>query len=163
MKTRFKFKGFLPVILMTLLVGIIINFSHEILTNSFYQKKLLVTLITLTFFIMTFLWLTLGEVKNKFIVVNFVENKVSVRKFGGLFPEVEFDSTQIEGWKYSILTSRGGNYEYLYLYKDGKKVAKISEFYHQNYLEIKQYVKSKYKDLGFEQFSYLTELREIFE
>lgn len=163
MRTRFKVKAFLPIVLSILLLGIILNFSHEILTNSFYQNKLLPTLITLAFFIIVFLWLILGEVKNKFIVVNFDEKKIFVKKFGGFFPKVEYDSKEIEGWKYSILPSRGGNDEYLYIYHNGKKIAKVSEFYHRNYLEIKQYVKNNYKDLGFEQFSYRTELKEIFD
>ena len=163
MKTRFKFKGFFPAILSLVLIGIMINFSLEILTNSFYQRKPWVSLILLVFLIITFIWLVFGEVKNKFVVVNFEQTKISVKKFGGIFPKVEFHDSEVEGWKYSILNSRGGNYEYLYLYRGGKKIAKISEFYHQNYSEIKQHVKSKYKDLGFEQFSYLTEFREFFE
>ncbi len=163
MKTQFKFKGFLPLILSFVFIIVIAKFSFEALTNPFYQEKLWVTLIVLTFVILTFVWLVLGQVKNKFIVVNFGENKVSVKKFGGLLPIVEYDTSEIEGWKSSILTSRGGNDENLYLYRNGKKIAKISEFYHRNYQEIKQYVENKYKGLGFEEFSYLTELREIFE
>ncbi len=163
MKTKFKIKGYLPLLLSIVLSAIIVNFIIEFFTNPFYQKKPLVTLIVLTFFLLTLAWLILGEVKNKFIIVEFSDEKITIAKMGGLLSKKEISPAEIEGWKYSILTSRGGNDEYLYLYSNGKKIAKISEFYHKNYGEIKQYVKSKYKNLGFEQFSYLDELKEMFE
>jgi len=163
MKTKFKIKGFLPLLLSLGMLAIIVNYSIEIITNPFYQEKLFVVLIVLIFFLLTLTWLVLGEVKNKFMIVKFSDEKISVTKMGGLLPTKEFNSDEIDGWKYSILTSNGGNDEYLYLYLNGKKIAKISEFYHGNYDEIKQYVKTKYKNLGFEQFSYLDELKEIFE
>ncbi len=163
MKTKFKIKGFLPAILCVGLIGIIIKFTIEFITNPFYQEKPIVTLLVLTFFLLTLIWLVLGEVKNKFIIVHFTDKSISVKRMGGLLPSKELDYSEIEGWKYSILTSRGGNDEYLYLYRKGKKIAKISEFYHSNYKEIKEYVKTRYKSLGFERFSYLVEIREIFE
>jgi hypothetical protein len=163
MKTKFKIKGYLPLLLSIVLTAIIVNFIIEFFTNSFYQEKPFVTLIVLTFFLLTLTWLVLGEVKNKFIIVKFSDEKIFLTKMGGLLSTKEISSAEIEGWKYSILTSRGGNDEYLYLYSKGKKIAKISEFYHRNYSEIKQHIKSKYKDLGFEQFSYLDELKEMFE
>lgn len=70
--------------------------------------------------------------------------------------------SEIEGWKYSHLTSRGGTYEYLYLYQDNKKIIKISEFYHKNYLQLKNKVQENFKSLGYEQFSLLDEFKEIF-
>jgi len=163
MKTKFKIKGFLPAILCVCLIGMIINFTIEFITNPFYQEKPIVTLIVLAFFVLTLIWLILGEVKNKFIIVHFMDNSISVKRMGGLLSSKKLDSLEIEGWKYSILTSSGGNDEYLYLYSKGKKVVKISEFYHSNYKEIKGYVKTRYKSLGFERFSYFDEIREIFE
>jgi len=42
-------------------------------------------------------------------------------------------------------------------------VIKLSQFYHKNYEELKTGISdAKIKDLGFEDFSYLRELKEIF-
>jgi hypothetical protein len=106
--------------------AIIVNYSIEIITNPFHQEKLFLVLIVLIFFLLTLTWLVLGEVKNKFKIVKFSDEKISVTKMGGLLPTKEFNSDEIDGWKYSILTSKGGNDEYLYLYINGKKIAKIS-------------------------------------
>ena len=163
MKTKFKIKGFLPLLLSIALTTITIFFVIDFFTNSIDQDKIFVRLILLIFLLFTLTWLVLGEVKNKFIRVEFSDDKISVAKMGGLLPTKEFNPTEVEGWKYSILTSNGGNDEYLYLYLDGKKIIKVSEFYHKNYDEIKQYVKKRYKNLGFERFSYLDELKEMFE
>ncbi len=163
MRTKFKLKGFLPFLLSLGLTFIIVNFSVEIITNPFYQNKLLVSLIALIFFLLTWIWLVFGEVKNKLVVVLFSGKKIFVSKMGGLLRTEEYDSSEIEGWTYSILPSRGGNDEYLYIYSKGKKIAKTSEFYHKNYQAIKQVVRAQYNDLGFEQFSYIAELKEIFE
>jgi len=163
MKTKFKIKGFLPLLLSILLTTITVFYAIDLFTNSIDQDKIFVRLILLIFLLFTLTWLVLGEVKNKFIIVEFSDDKISVAKMGGLLPTKEFNPTEVEGWKHSILASKGGDDEYLYLYLDGKKIIKISEFYHKNYSEIKKYVKSRYKNLGFEEFSYLDELKEMFE
>jgi hypothetical protein len=45
--------------------------------------------------------------------------------------------------------------------KDQKKAIKISEFYLKNYSDLKDQIKLKTTDLGFENFSYVDELNEI--
>ncbi|MBV5281931.1 MAG: hypothetical protein JZU53_05785 [Paludibacter sp.] len=122
MKTKFKIKGFLPLLLSILFTTITIFFAIDLFTNSIEQDKIFVRLILLVFLLFTMTWLILGEVKNKFIKVEFSDDKISVAKMGGLLPTKEFIPTEIDGWKYSILTSNGGNDEYLYLYLDGKKL-----------------------------------------
>lgn len=133
------------------------------ITNADDEKNVLPLFIAVIFFIFVLAWLILGELKNKFIIVRLAENKISIAKLGGVLPIIDFNSSEIEGWKYSILPSKTRDYEYLYLYAHGKKIAKISQFYHKNYPDIKKYVSDHYANLGFEEFSYLKEFKEIFE
>ena len=43
-----------------------------------------------------------------------------------------------------------------------KKIIKISEFYHKNYLQLKNKIQENFKSLGYEHFSLLDEFKEIF-
>lgn len=101
--------------------------------------------------------------ENKLIIVIFDDGRIVVKKLMGLLPAVTYVSSEIDGWKHSLLPSQGGSYEYVYLYRNGKKIAKISEFYHRNYEDVKQYVSQKYKDLGYEKLSYIAEFKEMFD
>ena len=75
----------------------------------------------------------------------------------------EYDFKYFDGFKTSIITSKGQQFEYLYLMKEENKIIKISETYHKNYEELKHEISKHAKDLGFENFSYLDELKEIFK
>ena len=133
------------------------------ITNPNFNNSIIALSCVLSFFIFTLIWLVFGEIRNKFIKVILSETTITVKKFGGLFFTTQYAITEIEGWRYSVLSSSGGSYEYLYLYQNGKKIAKISEFYHQNYQEAKIYLKKNIKYLGFEPFGYIAELKEIFK
>ena len=85
-----------------------------------------------------------------------------IKKFGGLSIAKKYLYEDLDGFKTSILRSRGGDNEYLYLIKDNKKLVKISDYYHKNFLELKKEITTKLEDLGFEKFSYMDELKEIF-
>ena len=70
---------------------------------------------------------------------------------------------EISGFKTSILSAKGTCYEYLYLMIGEKKIAKISDFYHGNYKELKRYIISKgIKNMGVVWFSNRQELKDIF-
>jgi hypothetical protein len=47
--------------------------------------------------------------------------------------------------------------------KNGRKVIRVSQFYHSNYSEVKKLIAKKVKFLGRKNFSYLKEFKEIFE
>jgi|SRR5690606_11714729 len=123
---------------------------------SFIRKIFVLGLI-----IFTVSYLVFGELRTKYINVELNKNEIIVKRFFGLKAE-RYRVSDIEGWKYSLLPSRGGTYEYLYLYKNNKKQIKISEFYHKNYKQLKSEIQAQYKSLGYEKFSYLDELKEIF-
>jgi hypothetical protein len=96
------------------------------------------------------------------IKVKIEDDCLIIKKFGGLSPETKYLFSEIDGLKTSILRSRGGAYEYLYFMQGDKKIGKISEFYHKNYSDMKEYLKTKLKELGYEKFSFIDELKESF-
>ena len=110
----------------------------------------------------TLLWLFLGEFRTKMIKIDIGSDFLIVKKFGGLSPGKKYSFAEIDGFKTSILPSRGGDYEYLYLMQGNRKIGKISNFYHKNYCNLKEAIREKVADLGFEKFSYLDEVKEIF-
>ncbi|WP_144283259.1 hypothetical protein [Chryseobacterium echinoideorum] len=69
---------------------------------------------------------------------------------------------EINGWKYSRVVYRGNIYEYLYLYKEGNKIAKISQYYHRNYSKVKNKIQNDFKYLGYEKPSLIQNLKDIF-
>ena len=94
------------------------------------------------------------------VVLN--DDHLLIKRFGGLSGVKKHFYKDLDGFKTSVLLSRGGNNEYLYFIKDKKKIGKISDFYHKNYMEMKKEVISKLDNLGFEKFSYTNELKETF-
>ena len=73
-----------------------------------------------------------------------------------------FYYADLEGYHVSILSSANAANEYLYLMKDGKKVVKLSDFYHKNYSEMREALGDSLKNLGYMEFSYWQEVKEIF-
>ena len=104
-----------------------------------------------------------GELRTKIITIDIEYDKVRVKKYGGLGISKEYQIDDISGFKISILRSKNGVYEYLYLIADNKKIAKISEYYHGNYKELKKnLIAARIPRLGIERFSNRQELRDTF-
>jgi hypothetical protein len=111
----------------------------------------------------TWTWLSLGEMRNKVIVVNIGYDNLTVKRYLGMGKLTTFYFNQLDGFKTSILPSRGAEYEYLYLMTGNRKIIKLSQFYHKNYLDLKDaLISAGIKDLGYEKYSANTELKEIF-
>jgi len=135
-----------------------------IFCESIYQGKP-ITFGAWFFFLLTIyilLWIGYGELRTKAISTTFIDNTVYIRRFYGLGPSTYLDIADFDGYSTSILLSRGGRYEYLYLKRGEKKVIKLSEFYHRNYSDLKEYITKRIAYLGDEEFSFRTELKEIF-
>ncbi len=103
-----------------------------------------------------------GEFRTKMIKVKINADSIIIKNFGGLGGSKRFLYSELDGFKLSILRSKAADNEYLYFMQGDKKVGKISDFYHKNYSDLKESVKTKIKDLGFENFSYIDELKESF-
>jgi hypothetical protein len=108
-------------------------------------------------------WLFWGECRTKMIKVRIEGDNISVRRFGGLGIKHTYTFSEFDGFT----TSRQpygarGILEFLYLKKGNRKVIKISEAYHKNYDALKAVIQTKTNNLGYEDFSFLSELKEIF-
>jgi hypothetical protein len=163
MKTKLTFKSyFLPIFIIVFTVGAVYTL-HDLLNDPYYDDKLFPKIFLPSIFVLTFIYLFFGELRTKNIIVEFFNNKIVVRKFFGLQKD-SFCNIDISGWKQSHLQSYGGISEFIYLYNlDNKKIIKFSKFYHKNYNEIKDYLKDNFQDLGYENFSYIDEFKEIYK
>ncbi len=121
------------------------------------------TLPLLLLLIFTLVWLFWGEFRTKMIKVSIDGDIISVRQFGGLGKKRDFLFSEVDGFKISRQQyGARGVLEYLYLMKGKRKTIKLSEAYHKNYQDLKSAVKMKSKDLGYENFNFIDELREAF-
>jgi hypothetical protein len=115
------------------------------------------------FCIFVWIWLVYGELRTKVISVDIGYDNFQVRSYFGLGPAKTFYFADTDGYIIAILPASGTSYEYLYVIVGGKKVIKLSEFYHKNYAELKNGIAAaKIKYLGVEDFSYAREIKEIF-
>lgn len=109
------------------------------------------------------LMMIFGELRRRTIKVTIDSETITVRRYLGWGrEELHFLST-FEGYHTTHLQSRYGSYEYLYLMQQGKKVIKLSEFYHKNYNELKEAISKKVKFRGIVQYSWSREMKEFFQ
>ncbi|WP_265428439.1 hypothetical protein [Chryseobacterium sp. YIM B08800] len=160
MKSKFTIKTYFTIILFFAVIFTVIKVIPTFFNNPYYEDKIFPKIFVPSILILTLLFLV-GELRTKIIIVKIENNQLEVRRFFGLKIET-YKFSEITGWKYSHQTSKGGTYEYLYLYKNDKKTIKISEFYHKNYFLLKNEIEIKIKYLGYEQFSFIDEFKEIF-
>lgn len=161
MKSKFTIKSYFVILLICAFGVLAYTIIPAFFGNPYYDEKLFPKIFIPTLLIFTFSYLLFGEIRTKMITVIIENQEIIIKRYFGLKTET-FKIAEINGWKYSHLTSRGGTYEYLYLIKNGKKIIKISQFYHKNYFKLKNEIQAKFKYLGYEKFSFLDELKEIF-
>jgi len=162
MKSKFTIISYFVLFLSCAFTFLIIKTIPVFINNSYYKDKLFPKIFIPTLLIFVFIYLIVGELRTKIIIIEINKNEIKIKRFLGLKTET-YKFSEVEGWKYSHLTSRGGTYEYLYLYKNNKKIIKISEFYHKNYFQLKNKIQTNFKNLGYEQFALMDELKEIFK
>ncbi len=162
--TKSKFS--LWVILTTFVIAILSGINYLFFSKLLFadnDKMSFGVLMFIGLLIFTWVWLTFGELRTKIIAVVIDSNVISVRNFWGLGRKVSFVLSDFEGYKTSLLPSKYRTYEYLYLIKNGKKIIKISQFYHRNYSDLKIEIRNNVKFIGQENFNYIRELKEIFQ
>ena len=161
MKSKFSYKALLTISLIVALSCCLIGFVNFIY-NKPVRPPILHIIPVALFFSLILGWLFFGEFRTKTIKVIFENDKIIIKNYGGLISGKSYSYSEIDGFKISFLPSGSGFYEYLYILKNGRKIAKLSAWYHKNYFDLKEYLKSKTKDLGEERFSYWDEIKESF-
>ena len=118
----------------------------------------------LSAFLLTFavwLWILFIELRTKAIKVITDGDTITIKSILGMGWSQKYRFDELDGFAISsIPNGLDENWECLYLLKNKQRVAKISEFYHRNYLEVKNTIHSRASFLGEEPFDALLELKE---
>lgn len=142
--SKFKRGVFIPVIIAFIffvgLILVIIIFTRE-------GGNPLIAIITLPVCIFFLIWIIRGELRTKALKVSIGDERIQVRRYLGYGAPVEYWFSEIEGYKIALLPSEYRDFESLNLIKDGRKIAKVSEYYHANYFELKGKISVKCKEL----------------
>jgi len=158
LRSRFHFFSFIMIFLLVLcLVGLYV-FCKLIFSGKEIPFEAWIFFVLAVYICV---WVGYGELRTKAVSITFDDNTIYMKRFYGLGRTTYFDMADFDGYSTSILLSRG-RYEYLYLKLGEKKVIKLSEFYHWNYLILKEHIAQHAAYLGYEEFSFKNEIKEIF-
>jgi hypothetical protein len=137
-QSKFSYWAVIPItislILFLVLIVITIVYSESLTANS--NLPFLLMAFVFIFFI---LWLVVGELRTKAVKIIIESDRITAINFFGLGVSKTFHFSELEGFKISILPAEYRDYEYLYLMLDNQKAIKLSEFYHENYFELKKH------------------------
>ena len=106
--------------------------------------------------------ISFGEIRLKIISINIDKNKIEIKRYFGLRKIISINDNEINGFYSSLIMTKNGAYDCIYLMKENKKIAKISNQYHKNFNELSIEIKKKYKDLGFVKSGFTSEIKDIF-
>lgn len=158
--SKFRFPAYLPLILVIFL-GVFTLFISTVAISEEDLTAIFIYIGLCCFMIAVLAWLLLGEVRAKAVTVELDEKGIAVRSYYGFGSKRQFNYSECEGFATSDLpTESGQTYEYLYVMQNGKKIVKLSEFYHKNYTELKRDIASKLKYLCDKPFSMSEELMD---
>jgi hypothetical protein len=161
LQSKFSYSAIIPfvisLLLFVFLIAVVIVFQENLTSKSSIPMFLIGFL-----FIFFLLWLVWGELRTKAIKVWIETDSIIAINFLGLGTSKTFRFSEIDGYKITMLPAEYRDYEYLYLIINQQKVIKLSEFYHENYFELKKVITKKCKHLGTEKFNLMKEIRGIF-
>jgi len=161
MKSKFRYTAYLTAVGCTLGAFLLIGFFFEYAVKP--TTPILLFFIMCAFFVFVFIVFLFGEFRAKIISVEITSDRVCVKRYLGLGGVNVYPIGEITGFNTSDLPSKVKTYEYLYLMVDNRKIAKLSEYYHANYKDLKEsIVANNIKNLGFKPFSNREELKDIF-
>lgn len=158
--SRFRFWALLPVALLLLVTGLLSVAIEKLLQRP--NLPPFGIFVFLALFTFTWIWLVFGEMRTKVIKVHIEGEEVIVSNYVGLGAKRVYSLSHFDGIETASQPSKYDTYEFLYLIKNGRKVVKLSQFYHSNYAELKSVLTGKVRNLGQKGFSYMQEIKEIF-
>jgi hypothetical protein len=161
MKSKFRYPAYFVGLGSVLAAFSFVRFFIEYVLKSSTPILIFVPICVFFFFVCwCFFW---GEIRAKIVSVEIDEGKILVKRYIGLGATHVYPIECITGFNTSVLHSKGNTYEYLYLMIDNKKIAKLSEFYHSNYRDLKMYIlTSGIDNLGFKRYSNREEFKDLF-
>lgn len=158
MKSNFRLIAYFIPLFLLISIGfyIYIIFKFNSTFKSFLPGIFVVSLLFISIIIVFI------EFRDKVIKVEIINNQLKIHRFFGLMHIQTIDNNFIDGFYDSIVETKYGSYDYIYLMSKHKKVAKISNQYHKNFDELAIEIKKTYKYLGYFNTGFITEIKDIF-
>jgi len=157
-KSKFKIQAFLSVILLVPILGIL----APLLINFFDGLPIVLYFLCL-FLTFTSVWLIFGELRTKVIKLEVLDDRILYKRYIGLGCKRIIYYRDIQGFTTLEIFHNGKVIEYLIIRTSDRDLFKLSEFYHQNYFEVKNELSSKLKYLGTENYTVLKDFKDIFK
>lgn len=148
--------------LLFIALPIMIYCLKDVYYNVWFSRIDLFPTIFASIFFPFLILLLFSELNTKVILIKISDDKITITKLFGLRPSVTYDISSLDGYKSAAEPSKMGPIRYTYLYKDNKRIAKISQLYHKNYLQLRKHLKPQLKNLGTIPSSYLRSFFDIF-
>ena len=160
MKSKFGFGGYFLALYSFISFLILLAALPVII----YYKLDPIAFFLVIFLVIVFVnaWLIFGGLRQKVVVIDIGFDKIILKRYLGLGKPQTIYFTELDGFSISLLPTSTRYYEFLYAKSDGKKVFKLSEFYHRNYTGLKQALSEKLNYLGEENFAYKNEFKDVF-
>jgi hypothetical protein len=160
--SKFRMWSILPIIMTLFISGIIGIVLYQIIFSSDTMPPVSI-FVFIVLFTSILIWLIFGELRKKTIVVKIDSNSITIKHFMGLGNSYQTMLSEFNGYVTTIQQSRVAKYEYLYLINKNSKEIVISEFYHQNYHELRNEISKKVDFLGNRPFNIFSEIKGIFQ
>lgn len=157
MESKFKIVSYFILLFLLFTTGLFIKILFDF-TTTFNSKFAGIFVVILLFFVVFIIFI---ELNDKIIAIKFEQNDIKINRFCGIKNPVFIDNKEIEGFHNSIVTTKYGSYNYIYLMKGNKKIAKISDQYHKNFKELSSEIEKRYKNLGLINSNFISELKDI--
>ena len=160
MRSTFTKRIFLPLVVLAVVAGalLIVSFS---LVGKLNENWIPVAAFYICF-LFIFCWLVFGEMRVRMIAVKIATDHLVIAPFLGQGKKRNGYLITLDGFETVLLPSRYNSYEYLFILRSGKRVVRLSAFYHSNYEELKALLCRKLKPLGGDGFEVSKELRDMF-
>ncbi len=152
-KSQFSFRTFIYVA-MTIITFLLPIYLFVNRIEAFGENYNLKFLFISSLMLFACFWFIL-ETFRRVIFLKISDQDIIFKTF--LLSEKKIALKDFDGFETSIETSRGGNYEVLYLMKNQKSLIHISEFHLANYKELKSDIEKKLDNLGLVPFSFITD------
>ena len=153
MKSKLSYKSviFVALAIATFILPIYLFINR---VEAFGKHHNLIFLFVALLILLACFWLILGTIK-RVIWIEINDQEITVKSI--LQDEKKFRFKDFDGFETTIESSKGGNYEVLFLMKNKCSLIHISEFHLSNYKELKSNIESKINYLGFIPFSFFTD------
>lgn len=162
----FTLRAYMPAVLLLIMASFIVMMIYLTLAIPADESGATIAYAIMSLVILVFLLLivwVLFEMRKKAMKLQFSDMKLTVSGYYGNGPSIQFNFSELDGYFTSQFPSSAGSYEYLFLLKNKQKVVTLSEYYHRNYDEMKQFITQRLRFKGDRPYSMTGEISEMLD